>query len=243
MASGIVATLQQQRDPAKAVFLQRFFRTGPGEYGEGDRFLGIPVPELRRIARQHRSLPRTEIARLLASPFHEARFVGVAILVEQCRKATADERAQIAAFYLENREGINNWDLVDVSAPQILGEHLADRGETRLLFDLAASPRLWDRRMAVLASWAFTRRGHTRATTRLARCLLQDDHDLMHKAIGWMLREVGKQDEAALLAFLDAHAPRMPRTMLRYATEKLKEPVRSRYILLRGAGAKKKGRT
>jgi 3-methyladenine DNA glycosylase AlkD len=232
-AAAVIATLKRHRDRQKAAFLQHFFRTGPGGYGEGDRFLGITVPVLRRIARLHRGLPRAGIARLLASPYHEARFVGVAMLVEQFRQASAKEREQIVTFYLEHRRALNSWDLIDASAPHVLGEHLAGRRETRLLFEMVESPRLWDRRMAVLASWAFIRRGNVRVTTRLAERLLADEHDLIHKAVGWMLREVGKQDEAALLAFLDRHARSMPRTMLRYATEKLTEPQRSQYIVLR----------
>ena len=234
-AASIVAALKRHGDPQRAAFSQRFFRTGPGGYGEGDRFLGVTVPAQRRIARRHRALSRSGIARLLASPYHEVRFVGVAILVDQFRKASAEGRDEIAALYLQHRQALDNWDLIDVSAPHILGEHLAARRKTRPLVEMAASPRLWDRRMAVLASWAFIRRGDTRVTRGLAERLLGDEHDLMHKAVGWMLREVGKQDEDALLAFLDRHATSMPRTMLRYATEKLNEPTRSRYIVLRRA--------
>lgn len=234
-AAVVVAALKEQGDARKAAFLQHFFRTGPGGYGEGDRFLGITVPVLRRIARQHRALPRTGIERLLASPYHEVRFVGVAILVDRFKKGSAEEREQIVALYLDHRAALNSWDLIDMSAPHILGEHLAARRETRPLFEMAASPRLWDRRMAVLASWAFIRRGNMRVTIGLAGQLLGDGHDLIHKAVGWMLREVGKQDEAALLAFLDRHAASMPRTMLRYATEKLNERTRSRYMAMRGA--------
>jgi 3-methyladenine DNA glycosylase AlkD len=187
----------------------------------------------RRIARAHRTLPLAEIERLLDSAWHEARFVGVVILVERFKEASGEQRQPLADFYLEHRQAINNWDLIDVSAPHILGEPLATRADARLLFELAASPRLWDRRMAILASWAFLRRGDTRVTARLARQLLGDTHDLMHKAVGWMLRELGKRDEAALLEFLDAHAAAMPRTMLRYATERLPGTIRGRYITLR----------
>jgi 3-methyladenine DNA glycosylase AlkD len=232
-AAVVVAALKKQRDTRKAAFLQHFFRTGPGGYGEGDRFLGVTVPVQRRIARLHRVLPREGIARLLANPYHEVRFVGVAILADQFKKASPEEREPIVTFYLEHRQALNSWDLIDVSAPHILGEHLAARRETRPLFELAASPRLWDRRMAMLASWAFIRRGNTRVATRIAERLVTDEHDLIHKAVGWMLREVGKRDESALLAFLDRHARSMPRTMLRYATEKLTEPQRSQYMVLR----------
>lgn len=231
-AAAVVATLKAQGDAAKAMFMQGFFRTGPGGYGEGDRFLGLTVPAQRAIAREFRALPLAEIERLLASPFHEARFVGVVLLVERYRKAQAAEREALAAFYLAHRDAINNWDLVDVSAPQILGAHLASKADPRPLYDLASSSLLWDRRIAMLASWAFMKSGDTRPTVRLARQLLGDKHDLMHKAVGWMLRELGKVDEHALLSFLDKHAPAMPRTMLRYATERLKEPARRRYMTM-----------
>lgn len=233
-ASAVLTALKHARNPAKAAFQQGFFRTAPGEYGEGDRFLGLTVPEQRTIARRFRALPLPEIARLLANPFHEARFVGTILLVERFRKASDGERDVLAAFYLDHLDAINNWDLVDVSAPQILGEHLADRRDARPLYAMATSERLWDRRIAMLASWAFMKRGDTRPTVRLARQLLRDPHDLMHKAVGWMLRELGKVDEAALLAFLDKHARAMPRTMLRYATERLTDSTRRRYITLRG---------
>jgi 3-methyladenine DNA glycosylase AlkD len=229
----VVAALQQQRDPVKAAFLQHFFRTGAGEYGEGDRCLGVTVPVQRTIARRFRTLPLAEIERLLANAYHDARFIGVAMLVERYKRASEDERCRLAEFYLAHRDTVNNWDLVDVSAPHILGEHVAARDDARPLFEMAGSPRLWDRRMAILASWAFLRRGETRVTARLAVQLLDDSHDLMHKAVGWMLRELGKQDEAALLAFLDRYARAMPRTMLWYATERLPERTRGRYITLR----------
>ena len=238
-AASVVAELKLRQDPKRAAFLQHFFRTGPGKYGEGDRFLGFTVPVQRRIARLHSTLPFTEIARLLASRYHEARFVGVVVLVKRFKRASAYERQQLADFYLERREALNNWDLIDVSAPHILGEYLASRGDTRLLFEMAGSARLWDRRMAILASWAFLRRGDTRVTARLAEQLLGDSHDLIHKAVGWMLRELGKQDETALLAFLDEHARSMPRTMLRYATERLRGPIRRRYLTLRPVVSRK----
>jgi 3-methyladenine DNA glycosylase AlkD len=232
-AAAAVAELKRLRAPDKAAFYQHFFRTGPGEYGEGDRFLGITVPVQRTVVRRYRTLPLAEIALLLSNPFHEARFVGVAILVEQYKKASAEGREKLAEFYLAHRHGINSWDLVDVSAPHILGDHVASIGNAQRLFEMAASPRLWDRRMAMLASWAFLRRGDTRVTARLARHLLDDPHDLMHKAVGWMLRELGKVDGRALLAFLDRHSRVMPRTMLRYATERLPRATQARYITLR----------
>lgn len=232
-ASTVLTTLKAQSNPARAVFNQGFFRTGPGEYGEGDRFLGLTVPQSRAIAKAYRALPLAEIEKLLASPYHEARFVGVVLLVDRYRKATAEERDELAAFYLAHLDAINNWDLVDVSAPQILGAHLAERGDARLLYDMASSARLWDRRVAMLASWAFMKRGDTRPTLRLARQLLRDPHDLMHKAVGWMLRELGKVDEAALRTFLDRHARAMPPTLLRYATERMTDSTRQHYLTLR----------
>ncbi len=229
----IVEELRERGDPDRAAFLSRFFRADTGGYGEGDRFLGVPVPQQRLVARAHRDLPLHEVARLLASPWHDARFVAVAILVERSQRARGEERADLMSFYLRNRDGIDNWDLVDASAPHVLGVPLAQVRDASPLRELAASPRLWDRRMAILASWAFTKRGDASVTLDLAQRLLADPHDLMHKAVGWMLREVGKRDEPLLLEFLDAHAREMPRTALRYATERLDEGTRSRYIVPR----------
>jgi len=216
-------------DPEAARVARWFFKTGPGEYGAGDRFLGIRAAPMRAAARRFADLPLGQIERLLASPWHEDRSLALLVLTGRFRRAAAAERAAIVRFYLAHADRVNNWDLVDLSAPHILGEWLADRprgGLTRL----AASPNLWERRIAVLATLAFIRRGEFGDTLRLARRLRDDPHDLLHKAVGWMLREVGKRDVAVLRRFLDAHGPRLPRTALRYAIERLRPAERRRYL-------------
>ena len=207
-------------DAGKAAFAARFFKTGRGEYGEGDRFLGIPVPAVRRLARQFRHLSVADCRVLLASPYNEERLLALLILVGQYTQGDAPQRRAIARAFLASRQRVNNWNLVDSSAPYILGPQLRNRPR-QLLDRLAASRSLWDRRIAVLASFAFIRDGDYSTTLRLAERLLGDPEDLLHKACGWMLREVGKRDEAVLEAFLGRHHARMPRTMLRYAIERL----------------------
>ncbi len=236
-AAAIVRELESSGDAGDARFLQGFFKTGPGQYGAGDRFLGIRVPVLRRIARRHRGLPLRDALALLHSPWHEARFVALVILVDAYTRAEASVREEIFDGYLANAACINNWDLVDSSAPTIVGEHLLARARAgndaqaqTLLDRLAGSDLLWERRIAVLASAAFIRAGRFDPTLRLAARLLGDPHDLMHKAVGWMLREVGKRDRSALEAFLAARYRAMPRTMLRYAIERLPEPRRKAYL-------------
>ena len=223
-------------DPERAAHAQRFFRTEPGGYGEGDRFLGIPVPEQRRVARRHRDASLADCERLLESPIHEHRFVALAILVERFKRADAAEREAIADLYLARRERVNNWDLVDASAEHLLPERAAQRPE--LLDELAASPSVWDRRIAVLTTFGYIKQGDARPTLRLAERLLHDEHDLIHKAVGWMLREVGKRVDAELLrGFLDRHAAEMPRTMLRYAIERLPAEERLYYMEARSREA------
>lgn len=219
------------QDPGKAAFFQRFFKCGPGQYGEGDRFLGLSVPQVRSVLAQYRTLPLPECTVLLQSPYNEVRLLALLILVAhyQRKRASDAEREAVFTTYLAQRAWINNWNLVDASAPPIVGGHLLHRERT-LLDTLAASPRLWDRRMAVVATFTFIRAGDHAPTLHLCQALLSDRQDLMHKACGWMLREVGKRDEAALRGFLDAHAARMPRTMLRYALERLAPDVRAAYM-------------
>jgi 3-methyladenine DNA glycosylase AlkD len=221
-------------DARRAALHQRFFKTGPGEYGEGDRFLGLTVPVLRRLAREYDALPRRSIVALLRSPWHEARQLALFILVRQHARADAAGRAAIAALYLDHIACINNWDLVDCSAEHIAGPHARERD--RSLHDrLARSPVVWERRIAVVATFGFIKRGDVRDTLRIAERLLDDPHDLIHKAVGWMLREAGKRDPDAAAAFLDAHAAHMPRTMLRYAIERLPPRVRQRYLGMKRA--------
>ena len=228
-ASEIEARLRQLGDEATARVLQGFFKTGPGEYGEGDLFLGIKVPPLRRLAREHQDLPLGETAALLGSAFHEARLLALLILVRAFARGGAAQRQAIYRLYLRSTARINNWDLVDSSAEHIVGGHLADR-DRKPLYRLAGSASLWERRIAVLATFHFIRRGDFADTLKLAALLLGDGEDLIHKAVGWMLREVGKRDVAAEEAFLAEHCRRMPRTMLRYAVERFPEPRRRLYL-------------
>jgi 3-methyladenine DNA glycosylase AlkD len=224
MAVQVQAELARLADPVKATGLSRFFKTGPGEYAEGDRFRGLVVPQTRAIVRWAEALPLGEVEVLVDSPWHEDRLAGLLIAVRQFQRAQdTGHRRAVYDFYLRAaRAGrINNWDLVDVTAEHVVGGWLhghANRGAT--LGRLADSAMLWERRIAVLATLYFIRRGEHADTLRLAARLRDDPHDLMHKAVGWMLREVGKRDRRQLDAFLAEHAARMPRTMLRYAIEK-----------------------
>lgn len=223
--------LHAQRDPAKAAFFQRFFKCGPGQYGEGDRFLGLSVPQVRSVLAQYRTLPVSDCVALLQSPYNEARLLALLVLVAQYqrKRATDTERHTVFDAYLANRHRVNNWNLVDASAPAIVGGHLMQR-DRALLYTLSQSPLLWDRRIAVLSTFAFIRSGDFADTLRLCEQLLGDREDLMRKACGWMLREVGKRNETTLRGFLDVHAPHMPRTMLRYALERLPETARLHYM-------------
>lgn len=218
-------------DPAKAAFLQRYFKTGPGEYGHGDLFLGLTVPQVRVLARQFRTLGLDQCLVLLHSPYNEARLLALLILVYQYQRGNAARREEVFALYLRERRWVNNWNLVDSSAPAILGGHLL-HGRRSVLMGLADGPQLWDRRMAVVATFTFIRAGDFSDTLALCERLLDDRHDLMHKACGWMLREVGKRDEPVLRDFLDLYAHAMPRTMLRYAIEKLDPELRLHYLSL-----------
>ena len=229
-ARALCAELDGAGDPERAQHLQRFFRTGPGAYGEGDRFLGLRVPQVRAIARRHRELALPDLADVLASPWHEHRQAALFVLADRYRRAPADQEA-IAAFYLDHLDAVNSWDLVDGSAPHILGAHLLDR-DRAVLYELAGSGHLWRQRVAVLATFRFIQAGRFEDTLRLAELLRDHPHDLIHKAVGWMLREIGKRDLAVEERFLERHAARMPRTMLRYAIEKF-EPERRRSYLQR----------
>ena len=231
-ANAVVAALEELIDPEKARFLPRFFRTGPGEYGEGDRFLGVTVPLQRNVARRFAALDRAEVARLLASPFHEARLTGLLVLVQQFAKADAGGREALITFYLAHLDAVNNWDLVDLSAPKILGTWLLGQPSEarRLLHRLARSGDLWRQRVAMLATLPLIKTDQFADALAIAEVLLHHHHDLIHKAVGWMLREVGKRDLDVELAFLDAHGEAMPRTMLRYAIEKFAPDLRRRYL-------------
>lgn len=229
-AETIRAALRSAADPEKALVLARFFKTGPGDYGEGDQFCGVVVPKIRRIANAHRNAPRREVRKLLRSKLHEERLAALLILVDQFREGDAVQRREIFDLYLAHTAHINNWDLVDLTAPHIVGAHLYDK-DTSLLTRLALSQSLWERRIAMLSTHYFIRQGNSRETLRIAELLLHDPHDLIHKAVGWMLREAGKRCSLREeLHFLDAHAAVMPRTMLRYAIERLPERLRLHYL-------------
>ncbi|HEX2206367.1 MAG TPA: DNA alkylation repair protein [Longimicrobium sp.] len=228
-AARMEARLREMGNPADAVFLRRYFRTGPGEYGEGDRFLGIRLPALRALTREYRGAPLDEIAALLRSEWHEARLLALLLLAGAYPRADADGREDIYRLYLDNTRYINNWDLVDSSAPQVVGAHLVD-GDRSILETLARSESLWERRISILATQHFIRRGDFGTTLRIAEMLVDDRHDLIHKAVGWMLREVGNRDRAAEETFLIRHHRTMPRTMLRYAIEKFPPDLRQRYM-------------
>ncbi len=226
--------LARAADPEKAAFYPRFFKTGPGEYAEGDVFLGVTVPEQRRIARRHKDLPLEPLGALLRSEVHEHRLTGFLILVTRFERADEAGRSRLFAFCREHLAGLNNWDLVDTVAPPLLGAYLLEHPELKpLLYELARSPVLWERRIAIMSTLAFIRAGDFKDTLKLAELLLHDEHDLIHKAVGWMLREVGNRDLASEESFLDRHAGEMPRTMLRYAIEKFPKAKREHYLKLK----------
>ncbi len=227
----IKSAVRRQADPGKAKILAGFFKTGKGQYGEGDVFLGVMMPQQRRIARAYPDLTLRQIASLLAERIHEFRMIGLLILVDQYKKADHALRGQIAEFYLSHAHHINSWDLVDISAPHIIGAY-ALATDAAILQRLSVSDSLWKRRMSIVATLAFIRAGRFQETCALAKSLLRDQHPLIHKAAGWMLREVGKRDIAALDKFLALHAPEMPRTMLRYAIERY-APKKRRFWLTR----------
>lgn len=216
-------------NPADAKFLQGFFKTGPGQYGEGDKFLGLRVPALRRLARDYAELSRDDVLQMLASSWHEERLLALVIMVEAYESGDVAERRLVHRDYLANTRYINNWDLVDASAAGVIGAHL-EAGNIALLLRLARSKDLWERRIAIVATHYFIKRDQFGPTLIIAELLLHDSHDLIHKAVGWMLREVGKRDRKVLDGFLREHYHGMPRTMLRYAIERHPEDVRKKYL-------------
>jgi 3-methyladenine DNA glycosylase AlkD len=228
-AGEIETRLREMGDPESARVLQGYFRTGPGEYGEGDRFLGIRVPALRALVREYRGVALGEMDTLLGSPWHEARLLALLLMVDAYGRGGAAAREDIYRLYLERTSRINNWDLVDLSAPHVVGAHLV-QGDRSVLEGLARSELLWERRIAILATQHFIRRGDFGTTLRIAEMLVDDRHDLIHKAVGWMLREVGNRDREAEETFLRRHHATMPRTMLRYAIEKFPPELRRRYM-------------
>jgi 3-methyladenine DNA glycosylase AlkD len=222
--------LRAGADPERARNLARFFQTQAGGYGEGDRFIGLKVPQVRGVAKSFRTLPLPEIAKLLASGFHEDRHLAVFILAHQAERADEDEGRRLAEFYLKHRARINNWDLIDASAPRVLGNFLDPLAGQ--IAKLARSSSVWDRRIATLAHMPEIAEGKTDRYFRFAKGMLRDEHDLIHKAVGWLLRECGESDPAALRAFLKQHGSKMPRTMLRYAIEKFTPAQRTQFMAL-----------
>lgn len=216
-------------DPVDAKFLQGFFKTAPGQYGAGDKFLGVRVSDLRRLVREYSELDDLQVLEMLQSPWHEERLLALLFLVHKYRRGDSSSRAKIHRTYLANTRYINNWDLVDASAEHIVGPHL-DHRETKLLEKLARSDNIWERRIAILSTFHFIRAGEFRPTLKIAGLLVKDPQDLIHKAVGWMLREVGKRDRIVEDAFLRKRYRTMPRTMLRYAIERHPERLRQKYL-------------
>jgi 3-methyladenine DNA glycosylase AlkD len=228
--AGIQRELRGLGNAENARHSLRFFKTGPGQYGEGDRFLGIRVPALRGIAKKHQTISLDDAAELLRFGFHEERLTALFILVRKYQRANdTGEKEAIYQLYLDSMRWINNWDLVDCSAEHIVGAHLRER-DKRPLYNLAGSKSLWERRIAMMATFHFIRQGEFDDALRIAAILLPDPEDLIHKAVGWMLREIGKRDIGTEERFLNRHYRQMPRTMLRYAIEKFSEQKRQRYL-------------
>ncbi len=225
----IKTRLRELGSPEDALFLQRFFKTAPGQYGHGDIFIGVRVPDTRRLLKEFKGLTADDVMPLLRSPVHEERLFALLALVRSFAAGNEAVREQVYRLYLGNTAWINNWDLVDISAPHIVGAFLEGKN-SEPLYQLVRSESLWERRIAILATFHFIRRGHFDDTLALARLLLHDREDLMHKAVGWMLREVGKRDQAVAEEFLKEQCRVMPRTMLRYAIEKFTPELRQQYL-------------
>jgi len=221
--------LQSKANPTKAKILQGFFKTKKGQYGEGDIFLGITVPEQRKIAKQFTNLNLIELQKLLNSKIHEKRLVSLLILIEKYKKSEDKIKKEIFNFYLKNTDNINNWDLVDLSAPNIIGNYLINHPRERLI-TLAKSKNLWEKRISIISTFSFIKNNQFQETLKISKILLNDSHDLIHKAVGWMLRELGKKDIKELEKFLKLYYKQMPRTMLRYAIEKFPENKRQKYL-------------
>ena len=228
-ARDIQKKLKKLANKNKAKILQGFFKTGPGAYGEGDIFLGINVPVLRKIAAEHRDISLAEVKTLLKSKFHEERLIALLIMVVKYSRGDVSEQEKIFELYLKSTRHINNWDLVDVTAGHIVGEYLHDKNK-QPLYHLVKSKSLWERRISIVSTYAFIRRDKFSHTLKISALLLSDDEDLIHKAVGWMLREVGKRDLQAEEKFLIKYYNKIPRTTLRYAIERFPETKRKRYL-------------
>ena len=230
MEQKIINDIKRYRNEGKGAVLGRFFKTGKGQYGEGDIFWGVDVPTSRKIAERYVNAPRKEVLKLLQNKVHEVRLVALLILVAQYKAAGPKDKEAIVKFYLDNTKYVNNWDLVDTSAHQILGDYLIDKTDRKILLTLSHSKDLWEQRIAIVATFAFIRKGELDWTYKIVDTLDKHPHDLIHKACGWMLREAGKKDEQRLKEYLDQKAATLPRTMLRYAIEKFGEKDRLEYL-------------
>jgi 3-methyladenine DNA glycosylase AlkD len=231
MLQAILKDFKKFANPEKAKLLRGFFKTGKGQYGEGDTFLGLIVPQQRLLSKKYSDLSLTDLQELLDSKIHEHRLTALFILISQYKQADSKGKQKIYKFYLKNTKNINNWDLIDLSAPNIVGDYLLNHeSEQKILYKLVKSKSLWERRIAILTTFTFIRNNSFNHTLKIAELLLKDQHDLIHKAVGWMLRELGKRDEELLCKLLDKYKNKMPRTMLRYAIEKFSKEKKEYYI-------------
>lgn len=231
-ANEVIGNLKKLGSKEKAKILMRFFKTGKGQYAEGDIFWGINVPSIRVIAKQAKEIELDEAVKLIKDPVHEVRLCGLLILVYKFNKADEALRNEIFSIYLNNRKYINNWDLVDLTCPNIVGNYLLDKDRT-ILYDLARSNDLWEQRIAIISTFAFIKRNDFDDAINICKLLMFNKQDLIHKASGWMLREIYKRDKGPVLKVLDEYAATMPRTMLRYSIEKMDEPLRLHYLQLK----------
>lgn len=224
-ASDISNDLKKNIKPGKAEVLARFFKTGKGEYGEGDVFIGVMVPEIRKVAKEHKETPFNELQKLISSGIHEERLCAALI----CTYKKLDQ--EVVDFYLNNTDYLNNWDIIDLTAPKILGLWMLENPDDRkILYKFSKSKSLWERRIAILSTFAFIRKNDFEDALKISENLLDDKHDLIHKAVGWMLREIGKRDQKVEEKFLEKYYKKMPRTMLRYAIERFEETLRKSYL-------------
>ena len=229
MLTQLKKNLLNLKNPQKAEIMRGFFKTGKGQYGEGDIFLGVSVPDQRKIAKKYPNLSIENIQKLLWSKIHEERLTALFILIIKYRKADEQEKKEIFDFYLTNTKYINNWDLVDSSAEHILGTYLLEKDKS-ILYQMAKSENLWERRISIMSTFHFIKNNKFNDALKISKLLLNDDHDLIHKAVGWMLREIGKRNQNEEENFLEKHHKTMPRTMLRYSIEKFDETKRKHYL-------------
>lgn len=231
MLSNLIQNINKLANPSKAKILQRFFKTAPGQYGAGDIFLGLTVPQQRTLAKKYIDLKLADIQKLLNNKIHEYRLIALLILVEQYQQANKIKQQKIFNFYLKNTQRVNNWDLVDLTAPKIVGNYLLNKNK-KILYHLAQSKNLWKKRIAIVATYEFIKNNKLTQTIKISQLLLKDGHDLIHKASGWMLRELGKRNQQLLEKFLTKNIGQLPRTTLRYAIERFPEKKRKAYLKL-----------